>query len=258
MFETPGTVYIWDSATGVCIQTFVTRSCESLIDINFTPDGDSLVSASGRAVQFWDVSTGKCIREFEPHCEEVHDIALSAGASVVAFALKNAIQVWDSSIDENSKEGRHLLALSPDGKTLSSSSWASKIKVWDAMCGSCKRVIEPPAFASTSHLSPNGKTLAVAQDGIHLWDIASGNSEQAFGNFKGGTSLAGFSPDGAIFVAGFFTGKVHLFDVSTRTCTKTFNQGIPAHRFAFSGDGRFFVLASSGGNDPNFRSCQFR
>jgi WD40 repeat protein/tRNA A-37 threonylcarbamoyl transferase component Bud32 len=95
------------------------------------------------------------------------------------------------------------------------------------------------------HYSPDGRILAVSdyQEGVHLFDAATGSRLRPIIPFKGG--FAGFLPDGRLFAPG--EKSWDLLDVSTGKLTSLpAAPGFSGDR-STSADGRFIVTASEDG-----------
>ena len=68
------------------------------------------------------------------------------------------------------------MAVSPDGKTLFSSSWDNTVRVWDLTSRSCSAVLEGhKSFVYSVAVSPDGKTLfsSSGDKTVRVWDLTS-------------------------------------------------------------------------------------
>ena len=99
-------------------------------------------------------------------------------------------------------------------------------------------------------LSPDGKILAVAADGLQLWSTATG---QRIGSTLPAADAGGpvaFSPDGSLVAAIGTDGKARLWKVATQQETGTavtVGPGASQGALAFSPDGKTFATVGANG-----------
>ena len=152
--------------------------------------------------------------------------------------------------DEYSMWG-FVLAYSPDGKTLATSSrhnWAkdTTIQLWDAV--TCKH----KTTLTTGHrktvcsiaFSPNSRTVAGGgEDGtVYLWDVTSGELKTTLTGHSDRfhRSVVAFSPDGRTLASGakkWRDGEVYLWDVINGECKASINRLSGISSLTFSPDG---------------------
>jgi WD40 repeat protein len=188
----PGTVKMWDVATGKLLSQFTTKFVHgnpgygTVFDVAFNPEGTLLATGNGNGlVQFWDV---------EKNTEYVGMTGVVGRGQGVAF--------------------------SPDGKMFAASGHDSfsdanpmfDLRLWDLTTGNLVFKTESPGAGSMRvTFSPSSQILAsVSYDSILLWEIETGN---IMATLPGGESVA-FSPDGTLIAIGY--NDVRLW-------------GIPAH-----------------------------
>jgi WD40 repeat protein len=153
--------------------------------------------------------------------------------------------------------GQHnYFAVSPDGKTIATSSHESRETViWDVPTG------QPTTrFKGYSCLaySPDGRTLAAlgaAADGkamIHLLDAATGNSTGALpiGDWNG--EFTAFAGDGTLVWAGYQDQQFHIWDLKNKTETRTLPR--PGRYYpkaeTISPDGKFLAVINRADQPP--------
>lgn len=126
-------VSLLDVANGRTRHTIDT-SARSPLPLVFSPDGDTLATASGSEVRTWDVRTGRLQDRF-------------------------------SADDEVTSQ-----AFSPDGRTLAAST-VRGVGLWDLDTGRTRATL-PARPAAAVAFSPDGRTLAVGSDeSVGLWEI---------------------------------------------------------------------------------------
>jgi WD40 repeat protein len=113
-------------------------------------------------------------------------------------------------------ESVHGVAFSPDGKLLAAWSWernpASAVTVWDA---DGKERATWKGYDSVA-LAPDGRTVAVAgQQGVLLWDAATGRERATLRGHTGRVASVCFAPDGGTLATGGTDGTARLWDAVT-------------------------------------------
>ncbi|KAG2078497.1 WD40 repeat-like protein [Suillus decipiens] len=128
-----------------------------------SPDGKTVATGSRDGVmKLWNVDTGKVIKTWTGHTEEVSSVCWSPnGGRVVSVSWDGIFRIWDVKSGEtilgpiNAGEDVYAVCYSPDAKM--SATGRDKLKVWDANTGELLKIIEGycPCLAWTS----DGKTL---------------------------------------------------------------------------------------------------
>lgn len=129
--ERPVGTRLWNVATGEAVRDLPgTRACA------FSPDGQTLVTASETRVFVWDAATGRARGRIRPELAYFTALAFSPDGRVLAGAGGSAAGLWDAA------SGRFLcvlaghrgtvltLAFSPDGRRLATGSEDTSILVW--------------------------------------------------------------------------------------------------------------------------------
>lgn len=135
-------------------------------------------------VQFWNLTEGTFISEFEPHEDEISGLAFSA-------------------------DGNNLITASND----------RTIKIWDLASGQLlKTLIGHRGKIRTISLHPDGQTLASGgDDGIILWDLNRGELLTRLREHENWVQSLAFSSDGEYLASGGFDATVKIWQSTLST-----------------------------------------
>ena len=230
------TLRLWNVADGKQVRQFENPG-EAAQRVALAPDGrwalsgswatvkDGRWSPTDRSVRLWDVATGKHVRRFLGHTNEVWGVALTADSRhALSSSVDSTIRLWDV------ETGRQLrvfaghgdwvpcIAVSADGRQLLSGSRDRTVRLWDIATGRQVRRFE----GHTDHVSG----VALSRDGrgalscgndrtIRLWDLESGRQLRLFPGHSLPVRCIAFSPDGRRALSGSEDKTVRLWDVAT-------------------------------------------
>ncbi|WP_299485582.1 hypothetical protein [Acaryochloris sp. IP29b_bin.137] len=179
-----------------------------VISVVFSPDGNTLISASeDNTIKLWDRS-GKLLNSLKEHTDTVYSVAFSPDRNTLTSASRNGtIKLWDRSEELlNSLKGHidtgYSVAFSPDRNTLASVSEDNTIKLWDRSGKLLNSLKGHTDTVISVAFSPDGNILASASEDntIKLWD----RSGKLLNTLKGHTTAVNnvaFSPDGNILAS---------------------------------------------------------
>jgi WD40 repeat protein len=192
------TIRLWNTANGEerLRITLPSRNKDYRGDcpLVFTPDCKTLISGSAdgtnNVIFFWDTATGKELRQIQQHAAR--------------------------------------MAVSPDGRTLGTTSWDSILHLWDTATGRELRRIEKAGGACLA-FAPDSRSVACG-DGtgvIRLWELATGGERRHLtghesgrdggGSFSAGVSSVAFAPDGKTLVSGGGDTTGLIWDIRSPT-----------------------------------------
>jgi WD40 repeat protein len=229
-----------------------------IYDIAFSGDGRRIAAVGVHGgMKVWDAATG---REVFARTEPIGGVVFSHGGGRVVAAVQKGIKVWDAT------SGRELLAfgearfaglaVSPDGGLIATEQDdTGEVVLWDATTGErrrevCKRQTGSRARLCRLAFTPDGRTLAVADGAVRLWDVDSGREIGRVGAPTDAGNRVAFSPDGRRLVsvpqsALDLPATLKVFDVATgREVLSLPGHGSIITSIAFSPDGNKIASAS--------------
>lgn len=238
---------------------------DNVINLAFSPDGQTLISSTYTCICRWQVSDGVLLDNrgylpigdvtFSPEGEELVSRSgiISPDGQVVATVSDNGtIYLRRFSNDklirqlEKHTDAVISLAFARDGQTLASSSYDRTIRLWRVSDGSLLTTIKGQ-IATSLAFSPDGRALIFgSSDGsIGLWRISDGTFVQVVDGT--GTYPLVFSPDGQILASGSANGAIRLWRVTDGTLLRSFEHSYGITSMIFSPDGA--LLAAGAGDN---------
>ena len=239
----------------------------------FLPDGKTLVTASGNGwVRFWEVSTGKLLREFRADKLELRGFALSRDGKHLAIGgfvvgegsdpWLGVVRVLDTSTGKEvrsfsrpERDGdRGSLVFTPDGKFLASLGGTGAVRIEEIATGTeLLRQKIPGDVISEMALSPDGKTIALwsgpNSHRLYLWDWQSGEEPRELQVPRYGARHLCFSPDSKILAASAdHEPIVRLWDTASRRLHKRLElrADISIGGLAFHPDAKMLAVSDYG------------
>ncbi|MFC2123786.1 WD40 repeat domain-containing protein [Bacteroidota bacterium] len=198
-----GTIRMWDLSTGselLNINENEEIRTKKVFNVDFSPDGKLLLSASGGALRLWDASSGNLVRSFTTdrhHYSESNNwykmgACFSPDGNYVVTGVLTRVYMFDLESGEQVREftGRKSnitsVCFSPDGKYIYAAG-PGPIWMWDVETGEKVRQFKEYEDLVTIVISAskNGEYLlsgGIAKlkgepriGSIQLWDIYSGD-----------------------------------------------------------------------------------
>jgi sugar lactone lactonase YvrE len=199
----------------------------SVYSVAFSPDGARVLTGShDYTARLWDVATGKEIRAFKGHEDDVNSTAFSPdGKCVLTGSDDNTARLWDVATGQELRafKGHETfvtsVAFSPDGaRVLTAGSWDQTARLWDVATSQELRAFKGhETFVTSVAFSPDGKCVLIGSfdKTARLWDAAMGKELRAFRGHEGPVWSIAFSPDGARALTGSSDTTARLWDAAT-------------------------------------------
>jgi WD40 repeat protein len=228
-----GTVRLWDAVSGA-------PACEpmrhqGLINsVQFSPDGDQLLIASGRRAVLWRLrQTASMGRTFTHDAHGLTNGVTTAvfspdGLKVATGSRDHTARIWDARTGHILAELPHRTAVTlarfnPDGRLLITGAADGEACIWDASTGKLARrlpsLTTATNFVHTASFSPDSARVITGDTGTgaSLWDLATGQRVRSYLHpVKWGEIWsAEFSPNGRLMVAAADGGAAQVFDAAT-------------------------------------------
>lgn len=196
-----GTIRLWQPNGNPRLE--IAAHEQPVYSVRFSPDGQTLVTASrDRTARTWTL-TGKALHTLSDHPGRVYWATYSPDGEIIATASEDGtIRLW-------SNEGRLLrsiaahqnavnyVSFSPDGRKIASASHDKTAKIWNRTGQLLQVLSGHNSFVYAVEFSPDGQTLATASEDqtIRLWNLQ-GQSLGILRNHSDGVTAVSFSPDG--------------------------------------------------------------
>ena len=228
----------------------------SATSLAFSPDSETLVTASGTVAMLWRRTDGELLREFELHGSAIMDVAFSPdGLTVATASLDQLARLWRVSDAQFLRQFSHFgsvhsLAFSPDGTALATGTTVGAVQ-WRVDDGRRLRVLTlNPNRANRLAYSPDGQNLAAATENGNIWMWRGGGSG-AWVVLNGHTNAAtdvAFSPDSQLLASAAADGTARLWRTSDGAALRTIS-GLPGAvtGVTFAPDGSTLLIATADG-----------
>ncbi|HLN28697.1 MAG TPA: sigma-70 family RNA polymerase sigma factor [Gemmataceae bacterium] len=248
-----GTIRLWDCALGKeqrCIKTSNSRG-----QMAISPDGTKLAWNSldlPETIALFDIKTGKELSQLAIEPEQpggrssIFSLAFSPDSRSLIASSGTHLRLlgWDLATGkERALPGKHdgglnCARFSPDGRSVAVASMGGSVYLWEMATGQGRLVVKDAGYTTTLAFSPDGRCLALGNDGSHsLWtseknlvssgfenrtqvrllDLTNSKIIHTFKGHAGPTDVLVFSPDGMSLASGSRDTTVLVWDVAPYT-----------------------------------------
>jgi WD40 repeat protein/serine/threonine protein kinase len=219
-----------------------------------SPDGKTILTASGRSVRLWDAETGTMIGPVFPHGAPVRLVAHATDGKSIWTATDEEARRWDIADGKvigpvlRHAKGVRCLAVSHDGKMVATAGNSFEVRLWDTATGQNVGPVLPEETPITAlALSPDSKSvLACEFKTVRLWDVASGRERSLPLHHQHLVQAVAFSPDGKRALVGT-TNAAYLWQLDTQEKGVTsIRPEARVYSAAFSPDGATILAGGTG------------
>ena len=218
-------------------------------DLAFSPDGKTFVSASSdKTIKRWELSSGKCVRDFEGFKLRATCVAYSPDGRYIlgGGSAQNAyLKLWDLTIEDphhyyyrlGHSIGMHsnavtTITFSPDSRLAFSGSEDTRIAVRNVATGTVLRRFRGHEMGVTSvAVSPDGSTLVSASGtimskiskkptdfSVRIWDLSSGDCRHVLTEHTNYVKSVAFTPNGKKIISASDDKTLRIWDPETGEC----------------------------------------
>lgn len=227
-------VRLWDSETGVKLQTIDTVGNETVIDLALSEDGKrALTTSSYPGAILWDIETGTELFRLARSYKRTNKATLSGNGKRVLIGYPEGTGypggavLWDAETGHEIRglrpeqidlKGDHnyitALALSGDGKRAIISTLSGTWLIESETDKVLKRLTNHDNSLRDAALSSDGSRLLTnsSEGTVSLWDTETGAKLRAFGGRGKRIRSIAFSGDGKRALTASEDGTTHLWD----------------------------------------------
>jgi WD40 repeat protein len=252
-------VRLWEASTGKQLRHF--RGGSGISNhpwfggtLTFSPDGKTIALARNW-LYVWDIASGKEIQhaKLRPEAQQFSSFLsvhfTTGGQILAASSSERAFQLLDAisgkvlmRVDNHGQV--NFICLSPDGRTLVANERSNQgqhtVHFWEVATGKERRPAEALGWFQSAVFAPDGKSLAIAADGLCLLEWPSGKKLRTW---KGHSGALAFSPDGKTLAVGS-NQTVNLWNTATGDKLHSFPCFQWIQSLAFSSDGKTLAVGS--------------
>ena len=230
-------VHFWDTVSGELRRSFVARTEEGMaprgVGAVFGADSSTLAvwSFANTDIDLWDASTGKHLRTFKGHTENVSSVAFSSDGSMLASgSWRESTRLWDVGSGEflrqldDTETGVTCVGFSPDGVTLACGDRFGSTRIWHTETGEPLRTLGGHTYSLAAFnfnsviaiaFSPDGGRLATADTSVRVWNSKTAERLWGVEGHFDHVDFVAISPDGATLASEGSRQPIRVWDTVT-------------------------------------------
>ncbi|MCL4827375.1 MAG: DUF11 domain-containing protein [Caldilinea sp.] len=227
--------------------------------IDFSPNGNRIVAATGNRAVVWDIHASQPRLQFTGHSRTIDTVEFSpSGSQILSGARDGTSRIWDASTGQQVRTFAATVGqsnpatFSQDGAKVFAGSGLGLPRLWDRLTGAELRTF--PGHTGTVNavaLSPDGTKALTgsADDTAIIWDVVTGAKLFTLAGHIGDVLSVAFSPDGLQALTSSTDSSVRIWNTSTGKEVRRFLHGwshmTSIAGAAFSPDGRYVITHDS-------------
>jgi WD40 repeat protein len=186
-----GDIIFFDVASGRPTQTWKEKHSDTVLCLDFSPDGKKLVSgAADKIVRVTEIATSRQVNLLEGHTHHVTSVAFRSDGRVLASAgAEGTVVTWDMIIGERKKKiegwSKEVTSLQFIGATnqIITSAGDNRVRIVNDEGTEVRNIADLPDYMQSAVSTPNGTTLVAGGEDslLRVWDAA-GKELAAFGS----------------------------------------------------------------------------
>jgi WD40 repeat protein len=223
-----GTIDVWNVSGSLIAQLDIHE--QAAMDVSFSPDGLSLVSASlDGTAKLWRIRQpySSVLAVDTDMDNPVIDVSLHPDGQQIAVAMGNgAVRLWalrdfsepTLTVLPNTGQFATSVVFSPSGDRIVSADLDSNIRLWQISDQSLKVIANAhPTGALGVSISPQGLIASGGNDNsIKIWN-SNGEPVTSFPDLQGSVNRLSFNPNGSLLAAAHANNTTTIWDLQSKT-----------------------------------------